>query len=110
VSEFENRKKLLIAEGEVYRESLKLQIQNLRICGLKAKRKVTSFNAGNPVLAFGVPLLTSWLGRKKRARRWGALAFIGWQLYNRFGSTLVGRFTTSRTGKTAAEEYLEKRM
>jgi len=110
VSDLENRKKLLIAEGEVYRESLKLQMQNLQIYGIKTKRKMTSFNAGNPMLAFGVPIVASLFGRKKRTRRWGALAFIGWQLYNRFGTTLIGRFMTPRRERTEAEEYLEKRM
>ena len=112
MSDLEKRKKLLIAEGEVYRESLKLQIQNLRIYGIKTKRRFTSFNAGNPVLAFGVPMIASMLGRKKRSRRWGALAFLGWQLYNRFGATVIGRFTTPRAtvSRTEAEEYLEKRM
>jgi len=114
VSDLETRKKLSIAEGEVYRETLKLQMQNLRIYGIKTKRKFTSFNAGNPMLAFGIPIITSMLGRKKRSRRWGALAFLGWQLYSRFGKTLIGRFTVPRAdeavSRSEAEEYLEKRM
>ena len=113
MSEFENRKKLLIAEAAVYRETLKLEMQNLRIYGIKTKRKMTSFGGGNPLLAFGVPMLTSYLAKKRGARKWSALAFMGWQLYNRFGPALVSRFTVPRSTEDegiAAEEYLERRM
>jgi hypothetical protein len=112
VSELENRKKLLIAEAAVYRETLKLEMQNLRIYSIKAKRKLTSFGGGNPLLAFGVPMLTSLIARKRKARKWGALAFMGWQLFNRVGPGLVERFTTKRTvdRSVAAEDYLERRM
>ncbi len=115
MSDLENRKKLLITEAAVYRETLKLEIQNLRIYGIKAKRKMTSFGGGNPLLAVGIPMLTSFIAKKRKARKWGALAFIGWQLYNRFGAALTrrGSFSTeseSEEENLAAEEYLEKRM
>ena len=112
MSDLDKRKKLLIAEAEVYRQTLKLELQNLRIYGLKAKRKLTSFGGGNPLLAFGVPMLTSLIARKRKARRWGALAFIGWQVYNKLGTLLMRPPTVvySTRERTAAEEYLEKRM
>ncbi|MBC8095871.1 MAG: hypothetical protein H7Y43_08660 [Akkermansiaceae bacterium] len=103
----------MIAEAAVYRETLKLEIQNLRIYGIKAKQKMTSFGGGNPLLAFGIPLLTSFVARKRKASKWGALAFMGWQIYNRFGTAMVNRFTSSSTPISrdiAAEEYLERRM
>jgi hypothetical protein len=111
VSDLDKRKKLLIAEAEVYRQTLKLEFQNLRIYGLKQKRKLTSFGGGNPLLAFGMPMLTSLIARRRKARRWGALAFIGWQLYSRLGSFLMRPpSVVYRRERTAAEEYLEKRM
>jgi hypothetical protein len=49
MNDLERRKKLLIAEAAVYRETLKLEFQNLRIYGLKTRRKLTSFRGGNPL-------------------------------------------------------------
>jgi hypothetical protein len=113
VNDLETRKKLLIAEGAVYRETLKLEFQNLRIYGIKTRQRLTSFRAGNPVLSFGVPILTSWIARKRKARKWGALAFLGWQLFNRLGPALMRRSTHNdgtQTESSAAEEYLARRM
>jgi len=113
VSDLEARKKLLIAEAAVYRETLKLEVQNLRIYGLKTKKKLTSFRQGNPLFAFGIPVLTSLIARKRKARKWSALAFIGWQLFNRVGEMMASR-SARRQGfeeeETAAEEFLGKRI
>lgn len=113
MSELDNRKKLLMAEAEVYRQTLKLEIQNLRIYAIKTKRKLTSFNAGNPALMLGIPMLTTLLSRRRgKMRRWGAWGFMGWQLFQR-----VSEMLRSRSGRderyeaqAAAEEYLEKRI
>jgi hypothetical protein len=113
MNELETRKQLLIAEAEVYRQTLKLECQNLRIYALKTKRKMTSFRSGNPVLAFGIPMLTSLLARKRKARRWSALAFLGWQLYSKLGGLLAAsRVAAQRPcdDSTEAEEYLARRM
>lgn len=112
MSDLDNRKKLLIAEAAVYRETLKLEIQNLRIYGLKTRQRLTSFGGGNPILAIAVPMLTSLIARKRKARKWGALAFIGWQLYKRFGAAFTHRPATrfDDEDSVAAEEYLQRRI
>lgn len=112
MNDLERRKKLLIAEAAVYRETLKLEVQNLRIYGIKTRRKLKSFGGGNPLLAFGVPLLTSLMARKRKARRWSALAFMGWQLFNRITGALSAlRAKSYQTdSQSAAEEYLQQRM
>jgi hypothetical protein len=113
VNDLERRKKLLIAEAAVYRETLKLEGQNLRIYGIKTTRKLKSFGGGNPLLAFGVPMLASLVARKRKARRWGALGFIGWQLFNRLTQSLVvarARRYRSDGVHTEAEEFLQERM
>ena len=109
MSDLERRKKLLIAESEVCRELLKLQLYNFRIYGIKAKRKFTSFSTGNPALIAGIPLLTSLLSRKRKLRKVSAWGFLGWQLLRKAGglfrrpSNPAPRFRA----RTAAEEYLE---
>jgi hypothetical protein len=106
MSELKNRKAMLIAESEVHREMLKLEIQNLRIYGLKTKQKLMSFKPGNPALAVGVPLLMSLIGRKRGMRRWGALGFLGWKLARNFGGVFKGK---SFNSLRAVEEVFEKR-
>ena len=109
MNDLERRKKLLIAESEVCRELLRLQLYNFRIYGIKARRKITSFSTGNPALIAGIPLLTSLLARKRKLRKAGAWGFLGWQLLSRAGGLFRrparqgGGFRT----RSAAEEYLE---
>jgi hypothetical protein len=114
MNDLERRKKLLIAEAAVYRETLKLKLefQNLRIYGIKTKRKLTSFRGGNPLLAFGIPMLTSLIARKRRVRKWSALAFLGWQLINRVAPALAAKRRARMVDddEFAAEEYLTKRL
>lgn len=111
MSDLEKRKKMLIAEAEVYRQLLKLEVQNLRIYGIKTKRRLTSFSGGNPLLAVGVPMLASLIARKRKARRWGALGFLGWQLYQRFGPAISSRFAAKAPrGRTASQEYVLDRV
>jgi hypothetical protein len=114
MSELERRKKLLVAEAEVYRDLLKLEFYNLRIYGIKAKRKLGSFNpSSNPLLMAGLPLLSSLFYRRKRQFNWkslSALVMFGFQLYSRFGSLFRRSSSreTDRTQPTAAEDYLSR--
>jgi hypothetical protein len=113
VSGRQKKKKLLIAESEAYRQMLRLQIQNLRIHGLKTKRDLTSFNTGNPLLMTAIPMLTS-LFRGKSGFSWkglGSFAVVGWQLYRLFNPARQGGVSSAKDGveTPAADEYLEKR-
>lgn len=113
MTELEKRKKLLIAESEVYRQTLKLELQNLRIYGMKTKDRLMSFRAGNPVFMVGIPLLMSLLGRRKRGRvrRAGAWGFLGWQFLRRVSDLFPSRRAAADGDETvAAEEYLNRRM
>jgi hypothetical protein len=112
MNDLERRKKLLIAESEVCRELLRLELYNFRIYGIKARRKITSFGSGNPALIAGIPLLTSLLARKRRFRRLGAWGFIGWQVFSRAAGLFRRRRDPANgyRARTAAEEYLENRV
>ena len=116
MSELERRKKLLIAESEVYRDLLKLQFYNLRIYGVKTKRQFGSLNPGsNPLLMAALPLLSTLLLRRRRLFGWksiGALALLGLQLYRRFGSVFnrQSEYDFMRSQPTAAEDYLSRSM
>ena len=114
MSDLEKRKRLLVAECEVYRETLKLELQTYKIYGLYAKQRLKSFNTYTPLLVTGVPLIRALLAGRKKMSGWkglGTLAFLGLQLYQRFGPLLRETFSQTRPPeKTAAEEYLSKRI
>jgi len=120
MSKFETRKKLLAAESEVYRQLLKLELQTFRIYGKRTKRRWMSVSSYLPMVMSGLPFLKGLFGRKKgrssgapSLKRMGSLLVLGWKAYQRF-APFFGRNKCStedeEPAKTAAEEYLSKRL
>jgi len=98
LSDLEAKKKALIAEAEVYRQTLKLEIQNLRLYGAKAKRAVGSFSFSNPLLVIGATLAGTLLKRRNSFRlRAATVSFIAWQAYQRLFVPLRGIFLRKRS-------------
>ena len=117
MSDFKAKKKMLIAESEVYRQLLKLELQTFKIYGMRTKRRMTSFTAYMPWLMGGLPILTRLFSRRKAKRfspgRLGSLFLFGWKAYQKIAPLLArARFLRTRTepSETAAEEYLSKRL
>jgi len=116
MSKFEARKKMLVAESDVYRELLKMELQTFRVYAKRTKRRFTSASSYLPLVTSGLPLLaTFFIGKKGKSstsfKRMMSLAMLGWKTYQRFG----GHFRSSKSAmqppnKTAAEEYLSKRL
>jgi len=93
LNELDARKKALAAEADVFRQTLKLELQNLRLCALQASRSMTGLRLSNPV----VMLTATVAGSLLRNRRFGLMrlvtaALVGWQLYQRVLSPLRGLF------------------
>lgn len=115
MTKFEEKKKLLVAECEVYRQLLKMELQTFKVYGTRAKRRMTSVSGYMPLAMFGLPFLTRLIAkRKSRSRmsslkRMMSLVMIGWNAYQRFGAHFGGSRRPDGT-KTAAEEYLSKRL
>jgi len=83
-----------VAESEVYRQTLTLEIQSLRLYSLRVQRTVALLRLANPLLrAAGSLSGTRFLSpgpRRKRRGKWSRLlgtSLMGWRLYLR-----VGRF------------------
>jgi len=114
MSKFEAKKKLLVAESEVYRELLKLEFQTFKIYGKRAKRRLTSPGTYLPLVLSGIPLLSGLFGRKRGSslRRMSSLVLLGWKTYQRFAPMFFGKKSAdeSEPVETAAEEYLSKRL
>lgn len=93
LNDLERRKRALVAESEVYRQTLTLEIQNLRLYGVRMQKKLAVMRLANPLFLFGASLLGSRLFRRRRAERkprgkWTRLfgaALMGWRLFRQFG-------------------------
>lgn len=117
MSDFQAKKKMLVAESEVYRQLLKLEIQTFKIYAKRTKRRMTSITSYMPWVIGSIPILTRLFRRKKAERfslkRLGSLFLFGWKAYQKFAPLLARASFFRRTAEpseTAAEEYLSKRL
>jgi hypothetical protein len=122
MNKFETKKKLLVAESEVYRQLLKLELQTFKVYGTRAKRRMSSVSTYLPAIMTALPFAKAlFAGKRGRVGRSSgfslksmvSLLMAGWKTYQRFGP-FFGRNRFGRADgqptKTAAEEYLSKRL
>jgi len=96
MKDLQARKRALAAESEVYRQTLKLELQNLRLYGMSLKRKVTKARASSLALAAGAPLLWALLFKRRRSKLGLASAAVtAWNLYRKFAPLFRGFFAQS---------------
>src|SRR6266853_1117161 len=102
MNELEARKRALAAESEVYRETLKLEIHNLRLYVGRTKQKLTGFTRPNPLLMLLAPLAGAFF-RKRRGSwvRRATMAFLSWQVSNRLRPFLTGLFSAPRASSAS---------
>ena len=109
LSDLDAKKKALIAEAEVYRQTLKLEIQNVRLCAAKAGRTVRSFSFSNPLLVLAATLSGTLLKRRSAFKmRAATAAFLGWQIYQRLVIPIRGMFFRKRSRSRAAARAYER--
>ncbi len=90
------KKRALVAESEVYRQTLRLELQNVRLYAARMQRRVDLLRSAKPLLAL-VPIIGAFAGlrfRAKRAgrprglRRWMRAALVGWRVYRNVAPVL----------------------
>src|ERR1041385_2410394 len=103
MNELEAKKRALVAESEVYRETLKLELHNLQLYVARTRQKLRSFGKPNPLFMLAAPLVGA-LFRKRRGSwlRRVAMTFLGWQVSNRLMPFLSGLFGSPRARSAAA--------
>src|SRR5215475_13834823 len=80
----EAKKKALVAESEVYRETLKLELQNVRLYGITTKRRLSNFARPGHWIMLLMPLVgTIFKKRRGPLLRQAVTALINWQLWSR---------------------------
>ena len=91
VKELKARKKALAAESEIYRQTLSLEIHNLRLYGYQMRRRLTSWSS-NPLVRFAPLALALLRGGRRRGRSglFGKfrMALLLWQTYQKFAPTV----------------------
>jgi hypothetical protein len=94
MNHLEQRKRALVAESEVYRQMLNLEIQNLRLSGLGLGQKINQYRGLFTLIPLAgslVGMLSGGLFRKRRKRGWRqflGIGILGWRLYRKFGPFL----------------------
>ena len=94
IGELQARKAALVAESEVYRQTLRLELQNLRLSVLRARKRASFFGSSAPLLILTGPLLfRSLISSLFSSRRVGRMrlfttALVGWQMYRRLSPIL----------------------
>ena len=92
VKDLEAKRRALVAESEVYRQTLLLEVMNVRLSSVKTRRQFS--NAIQPWLLVVAPLgaiIGIWRNggtQVNRARRKGGMLgkiLLGYRLYRRFG-------------------------
>ena len=100
-----------MAESEVYRQTLKLEVQNIRLYGVRVQRKFTLMRLANPLLLLARSVGSRFFKRGRRLRRRGKWSLLGiglmaWRVYRNDGPLLKGlaaRFLPQR-GIAASSE------
>lgn len=89
------RKRELLAESEIYRQMLTLEIYNLRLYGTRLQRNLELWRLLSPLLLtagslFGLRSRGGAPRRRQRGKwsRWIGALLMGWRLYRRYGPTV----------------------
>lgn len=105
LEELEARKRALVAESEVYRQTLAMEIQNLRLYRARMQQSFALLRIANPLLLMLGSLFASRLVgggfRRKRRGKWSRLfgaGLMGWRLYRQLGPILRGLLGRRPTG------------
>jgi hypothetical protein len=87
VKDLAARKRALVAESEAYRQTLRYELRDLRLYGVRMRRKFSVVAVVSPLLSVGAPLAGSLFGkRQSKWLRMAKAALAGWQLYRRVAS------------------------
>lgn len=109
----EAKRRALAAESEVYRQTLRIELQNLRLHTAQFKRRLSGWST-IPLLvltplvgnALGSRLGETFWGRRQRSR-WPRLiqaGMTGWRLYRQFKPVVQAIFGASAARAAAAAE------
>jgi hypothetical protein len=94
MKELEARRKALAQESDVYRESLKLQLQNLQLYGAHLRHRFSFLRPSNPLMMLIGPLIGGFLQSRRGSSKMGIFASLvfAWKLFRRVRELLPAFF------------------
>ena len=109
LKELETRKRALVDECDLYRQTLGFEIHNLRLHATSIKRR-TSWLTLTPLWPLIPPLIKAFVKRKQKQQRsskWRifSTALAGWQLYQKVARFVPAIFSRSRRARLHDEEH-----
>jgi len=110
MSDLEGRRKALAAEAEVYRQMLKLEIQNIKLYARQNRRRYTSVRPSNPLFAAAAPVFTALLQRTRPMKKLSTLSriLVGWQMFSRFAPMLPGIIAAVKARTQSRKRFSEE--
>jgi len=113
IKELEARKRALVEESDLYRQTLRFEIHNLRLRAMWTKRRATWLTL-SPLLPLLAPLIKAFVKRKQtqRSSKWRIVsaALAGWQLYQKISRFVPAIFSRSRRARLGDEEHAASRI
>jgi hypothetical protein len=110
MKDFEARRKALAAEAEVYRQTMKLELENIRLYTRQVRRKYTAVSPRNPLFAMAAPLLALLLGRGKSAKKakWIPIVLMGFQFATKFAPVIPGIIAAVKGRRAGRKAFREE--
>lgn len=102
------RKQLLVVESEVYRQTLRLDAQNLRLYTLRMQQKLAAYAALKPLVLAGLPIASALFTRKReeeaaqQPRSLLSMVMTGWRMYQRLQPAIASLMANYMAQKEAA--------
>ena len=107
--ELEARKQALVAESEIYRQTLSAELRNVQLYVAGTGRKLSHFKSLFAIVPIGSSLLgllaAGLFRRKKRKGGWPPIvptALMGWRFYQKYGSMVqpfLEKFMNRKRGR-----------
>src|SRR5437660_1072951 len=86
VGDLQERKRALVRQSEVYRQTLVVEFHNLRLYTERVRRRVDTLKSFNPFLTLAAPLAGGLFRRRvgRSKLRFVGKALLAWRLYKQF--------------------------
>jgi hypothetical protein len=100
IKELQERRKALAQESDVYRESLKLQIQNLQLYSVHLRQRFNFFRPSNPVLMLIGPLIGGLFQRRKSSKMSLVTTLLfAWKMFGKVRALIPALLARRKRGR-----------